>query len=158
MVLRLLFSVFGMVTVNMPSLKDAFALASSTLSGKDSVRWNSPRVISRRKYLPFSSSFFSSLVEVRMVIVWLLIVTSRSSFLIPGSAAWTSTSLPWSIISTFGNPLSSPAGKLKSNRRGHLRERKSSKKLSNSSNENKPPVGTLGITSVLFLYLFLYCS
>jgi hypothetical protein len=38
MVLRLLFSVLGMMTVKIPSLKDAFALASSTLSGKDTVR------------------------------------------------------------------------------------------------------------------------
>jgi hypothetical protein len=47
------------------------------------------------------------------------------------------------------------AFKTRSNRRGHLRERKSSKKLSNSSNESKLPAGALAITLVPFLYLFL---
>lgn len=38
MFLRLLSSVFGIVTFNIPSLNDAVALSPSTFSGKDKVR------------------------------------------------------------------------------------------------------------------------
>ena len=160
MLLRLPLSVFGIVTFKMPSLKEAFALSESTLLGKDRVRWYSPLVISRRKYLP--SSFFSSFVDARIVIVWLLMVTSRSSFFTPGKAAWTSSSLSWSMMSTFGKLFSklpmAVDGKFQSKMRGHRRERKSSKKLSKSSNEIRLPDDEAGLSAYLVSLSFIKFS
>jgi len=58
MVLRLLFSVLGIFTVKMPSLNDAFALASSTLSGKDNVLKFPPRYLAAEIFAFFFFLFF----------------------------------------------------------------------------------------------------
>ena len=54
------------------------------------------------------------------------------------------------ILSIFGMLISGRVGTFQSSKRGHLRERKSSKKLSNSSNDIRPPSDVLGDNSELF--------
>ena len=84
-----------------------FAFSSSILSSKNNVRWNSPRTIS----LQIFTFFYFSLVEARIVVVWLYIDTSISSFLMPGNSAWISLIIVIENIN-FWKPSVKPCRKI----------------------------------------------